>query len=97
MKIREHGIQTREKLRAYAERPQCSSDGKNFGSVRWIDCYSALVILGYGFLISLLIFVAEITLQLKLRKICSKNIINAAKNCCSGDKTVYNLGSSGHI
>lgn len=68
MKIREHGIQSRERARVIVLKPKCSSDGKNFGSVRLIDCYAALMILVYGLVTSLLIFAVEIFTRLKIRK-----------------------------
>lgn len=74
MKIREHGIQSRERLRIYKMRPKCDSDGKNFGSVRVIDCYAAFLILVYGFLISLFIFCVEKMLKSKLNNFCASKL-----------------------
>lgn len=72
MKIREHGIQSRERPRIYAMRPKCTSDGKNFGSVRLIDCHAAMFILLYGFMASFLIFSVEKFIKSKLKAImCS--------------------------
>lgn len=70
MKIREHGIQTRERSRIYKMRPKCDSDGKNFGSVRLIDCHAAFLVLVYGFAISFVTFCVEKFLESKLSKIC---------------------------
>ncbi|XP_031617481.1 ionotropic receptor 75a-like [Contarinia nasturtii] len=69
MKIREHGIQTREQLRIYTTRPKC--DGKNFGSVRLADCHWAVLIFVYGCIISFLLFCIEkfIKETTKMRKI----------------------------
>lgn len=74
MKIREHGIQLRQKSRFYTNRPKCDSDGKSFGSVRLIDCYAALLILVYGFLISFLIFCAEKFLKSQVNSICASKL-----------------------
>lgn len=74
MKIREHGIQSRERLRIYKMRPKCDSEGKNFGSVRLIDCYAALLILVYGFFISLFTFCVEKMLKSKLNHICASKL-----------------------
>lgn len=68
MKLREHGIQSRERARIYKVRPKCNSDGKNFGSVRLIDCRATLFILGYGFIASFIIFCAEKCIKSKLNK-----------------------------
>lgn len=80
MKIREHGIQSREKSRVYTSRPKCNSDGKNFGSVRLIDCYAVLFILIYGFIASIIIFGIEIAIKSKLRKLYTQKMI-ACKEC----------------
>lgn len=73
MKVREHGIQSREKTRIHKMRPKCNSDGKNFGSVRLIDCHAALFILLYGFMASFLFFCVEKSIKSKLNAIvCSQ-------------------------
>lgn len=72
MKIREHGIQSRERKRIYKARPKCTSDGKNFGSVRLNDCHAALYMLLYGFIASLLIFCVEKFIRTKLNEICTR-------------------------
>ncbi|XP_031617482.1 glutamate receptor 3-like [Contarinia nasturtii] len=69
MKIREHGIQLRERARVYRNKPKCDSNGKNFGSVRLIDCKAVFLILAYGFLASIVIFCAEKFFQSKLNEI----------------------------
>lgn len=74
MKIREHGIQSRERSRIYKSRPKCDSDGKNFGSVRLIDCYAAILILVYGFFAALLIFFVEIFTKAKMVKMCARKL-----------------------
>lgn len=79
MKIREHGIQLREKSRVYKSRPKCDSDGKNFGSVRLIDCYAALLILLYGFLASIIISGIEIAMKTKMRKLCTQKLISCGE------------------
>lgn len=63
----------REKDRVMISKPKCNSDGKNFGSVRLIDCYAALMALVYGFFASLLIFGAEILATTKINKMCRMN------------------------
>lgn len=85
MKIREHGIQTRERARIYKMRPKCDSDGKNFGSVRLIDCYAALLILVYGFVASFAIFCVEKFIKSKLSTIC------ATKRICFEENWAYIL------
>lgn len=72
LKIREHGIQLRERARAMISKPKCDSDGKNFGSVRLIDCYAALMVLVYGFGAAMLTFGAELLAMTKINAICRK-------------------------
>lgn len=70
MKIREHGIQTRERLRIHRMRPKCEfSDGKNFGSVRISDIYAAILMFAYGLIITFLIFCGELFMKSKYNKI----------------------------
>lgn len=66
-KLREHGIQGRENAQIYANKPECHSNGQNFGSVRLYDCFAAWLILGYGFTASLVIFMVEHFIKLKKR------------------------------
>lgn len=70
MKIREHGIEHREKSRVFRSRPKCDSDGKNFGSVRLIDCYAAILVLVYGLFASFVMFCAENISKINMRKKC---------------------------
>lgn len=75
LKIREHGIQSRERSRVYTKRPICDSDGKSFGSVRLFDCYAAFLILVYGFAVAFLMFCLEKNLlKWKLHKMCIKKM-----------------------
>lgn len=85
MKIREHGIQSRERSRIYKMRPKCDSDGKNFGSVRLIDCYAALLILVYGFLISLLVFGVEKFFKSKFNNICATKLKMCEENLTTSE------------
>lgn len=72
MKLREHGIQDRERLRLYRTRPNCDPVGKNFGSVRLNDCYAAVLIMAYGFLGSFIMLCIEQISQIKMQKYCAK-------------------------
>lgn len=69
LRIREHGIQMRERARVMIDKPKCTSDGKNFGSVRLIDCYAALMALIYGIFATFLIFGVEILTMSKINKV----------------------------
>lgn len=48
----------RERLRAYPDKPTCTS-GHTFGSVRWQDCSSSVIILGCGVTMSVVLFIME--------------------------------------
>lgn len=69
LKINEHGLSEREKWRVYTKKPVCSSSTNQFVSVGLIDCYMALMILGYGIGASVLLFVAEHVIRRRLRKL----------------------------
>lgn len=58
-KIREHGLQQRLNQKIYRKRPVCEGHEQNFGSVRIIDCYAALLVLAYGYIISILLLILE--------------------------------------
>jgi hypothetical protein len=62
-KVHESGLQRRENLRFYHAKPECAQRGTNFVSVGIVDCYSALLVLVYGMLLSLAFFLAEITVR----------------------------------
>lgn len=66
LKIREHGLQQRERSRVYPNKPSCAS-GQNFGSVRWRDCYAAVLILGCGIIISISTFSVEAIVKFQLK------------------------------
>lgn len=69
MKIREHGIQSREHLRMETEKPKCQAVGKSFGSVRLIDCFSAVLIFVYGLIASILVLGMETFVKSRLCKV----------------------------
>lgn len=62
-KIREHGIQTRESLKIYAKRPQCTARGSSFGSVRFTECSPVVFLLAYGFAASFILLIIELLLN----------------------------------
>lgn len=78
LKIREHGLQMRERSRIYPNKPICSV-GQNFGSVRWQDCYAAVLILGCGLFISIFTFSVETLLKFKLNANIRKQLVKL--NC----------------
>lgn len=73
-RILEHGIQSREKARVIISKPKCNADGKNFDSVRLIDCYAAFMVLVYGIAISILLFGTEILTKCNINKISEMNV-----------------------
>lgn len=79
-KIAESGMQNREVRRIYTRKPVCQSRASNFGSVGLIDCYFPFVIFGGGVLLSIALFLIElsvkkyyINLKKKLYKVDNRN------------------------
>lgn len=58
-KLKEHGLQKRINYQFYTPKPKCSGTGQNFMSVRLEDCYFTFVLLGYGFLLGVIMFLLE--------------------------------------
>ncbi|GAB0096805.1 uncharacterized protein DMENIID0001_123730 [Sergentomyia squamirostris] len=71
-KLREHGIQSREIDKIYTKKPECSSQGKTFESVRLIDCHVIILIIACGYGLALIIFVFE-----QLIKLCDSRATKA--------------------
>ncbi|XP_033608442.1 ionotropic receptor 75a [Cryptotermes secundus] len=59
-KVQERGLQRRETLRFYHAKPECTQRGTSFVSVGLVDFYSAVLVLGYGMLLSLGILLMEV-------------------------------------
>ncbi|KAG7302864.1 hypothetical protein JYU34_012847 [Plutella xylostella] len=60
LRIREHGLQSRENLLLYEKQPKCTSQNGNFVSVSMVDCYPVLLILCYGVFSAILLLAIEI-------------------------------------
>lgn len=60
MRIHEHGLKQRENLRHYFRKPKCSGGGSSFRSASLIDTGPALLILLYGFCVTLIVFMFEL-------------------------------------
>lgn len=83
-KFREHGIQTRERSKFYAEKPVCSSSSQNFGSVRIIDCYAALLVFCYGIAASIsMLFVEHL---FKRKFFCLHQVYDLAKETIQNEQ-----------
>lgn len=83
MKVREHGLQVRERSRVYPSKPTCAG-GQNADSVRWRDCYSAALILGVGSFVSIITFCVEKLVKAKLGDELRERIRRS--NCISMSK-----------
>ncbi|XP_018396323.1 PREDICTED: probable glutamate receptor [Cyphomyrmex costatus] len=59
LKLREYGLKYREEYRLYTRKPVCSSQTR-FITIGFTECYFALVIMGYGILFSIIVFVFEL-------------------------------------
>lgn len=67
-RIHETGLQVRENLRFYTNKPMCSSKG-SFVSVGLVDIRPALIWIGSGCSFAVIIFLLEIISKVNLCKI----------------------------
>lgn len=67
-KIREHGITMREHLKIYSKKPVCTAGGQSFQSVRLIDCYMVLQVLGCGFVGAIFVLLLELLIHKRAKK-----------------------------
>lgn len=67
-KIREHGIQDRTVSRMYSKKPVCVAGGQSFQSVRLVDCYIVLQLLGTGCCVAAVLFVLEVLLHRRAKR-----------------------------
>lgn len=77
-RIHETGLQVRENLRFYTNKPLCSSKG-TFVSVGLVDIKPALIWIGSGCLLAVIIFLIEIISKIKLCKISEISYKNSVK------------------
>ncbi|GBP33615.1 hypothetical protein EVAR_32113_1 [Eumeta japonica] len=59
-RIKEHGLDTREYLKIYAEKPKCLGSGGSFVNVSVMDCYPAFLMLIYGYTVAFSLLVMEV-------------------------------------
>ncbi|XP_032690856.1 protein PTHB1-like [Odontomachus brunneus] len=59
LKLREYGLKQRDEYRLYTEKPKCSSK-TSFITIGFTECYFALVAMGYGLLLSIIVFALEL-------------------------------------
>lgn len=57
--IQESGIQSREVSLLYTKKPECETRTSSFITVGIVDCYPALVVLGGGIIVSLIVLIVE--------------------------------------
>lgn len=60
LKLGEYGLKHREEYRLYTRKPVCSSQTTSFITIGITECYFALVIMGYGILLTVIIFALEL-------------------------------------
>ncbi|XP_072743877.1 probable glutamate receptor [Anoplolepis gracilipes] len=70
LKLRECGLKQRDEYRIFIKKPKCLSK-RSFISIGFTECYFVILVMGYGVLLSLIVFV----LELLWHKIRNKNII----------------------
>lgn len=59
LKLREYGLKQRDEHRIYTEKPECSSQ-TGFITIGFAECYFAIVTMGYGLLLSVVVFALEL-------------------------------------
>lgn len=59
MRMREHGLQERENARLYTRKPKCSGSGGNFISASLVDTKPAMLVLLWGMLFTIFVFIIE--------------------------------------
>lgn len=80
MRIHEHGLQRKEHLRLFMTKPKCLGGGGNFESASLIDTGPAILILLWGMVITLVVFVCELILahsnfiRNKISIFCKQNV-----------------------
>lgn len=60
MRIHEHGLKQRENLRYYLTKPKCLGGGASFVSATLTDTGPVMLILVWGYVITLIIFIGEL-------------------------------------
>ncbi|GAB1861159.1 Glutamate receptor U1 [Camponotus japonicus] len=60
LKLGEYGLKYREEYRLYTRKPVCSSQTISFITISITECYFALAIMGYGILLTIIVFVLEL-------------------------------------
>lgn len=66
--LRETGLKVREDIRLYTNKPKCH-ERKSFVRIGFTECYFALVALGYGTLLSLVVLAIEVVWHKKVQQI----------------------------
>lgn len=63
IRMHEHGLQERENSMLYTKRPKCTGSGGNFITASLVDTKPALLVLVWGYLIAMCLFIIEILLK----------------------------------
>ncbi|XP_029171786.1 uncharacterized protein LOC114941093 [Nylanderia fulva] len=59
LKLREYGLKYRDEYRLFTKKPKCTNPA-NFISVGFTECRFVILVMSYGFLITLIVFVLEL-------------------------------------
>ncbi|KAG5312766.1 GLRK protein, partial [Acromyrmex insinuator] len=79
LKLREYGLKYREEYRLYTRKPVCASQ-TSFITIGFTECYFALVIMGYGILLCLIVFAFELLWHKRQTMHVIKEVSNAETN-----------------
>ncbi|XP_050462010.1 uncharacterized protein LOC126856989 [Cataglyphis hispanica] len=89
LKLQEYGLKYRAEYRLYTRKPICSSK-TSFITIGFMECYFALVIMGYGILLTTIVFALELLWHKK--KLSSLHLTHSICNNVipSFDRRIYN-------
>lgn len=59
LKLREYGLKYRDEYQLYTKKPVCSGH-TSFITIGLTECYFALVTMGYGILVTVIVFALEL-------------------------------------
>lgn len=59
MRMHEHGLQNRENVRLYTEKPKCTTAGGNFVTASLVDTSPAMLVLVWGFAFAIAMLLME--------------------------------------
>ncbi|XP_029171788.1 uncharacterized protein LOC114941095 [Nylanderia fulva] len=78
MKLREYGLKFRDEYRLFTRKPKCTNPA-NFISVGFTECRFVILVMSYGFLITLIVFALELVWHKIRNKFTQKETVLIVK------------------